>query len=139
MPEIHETVEIQAPADEVWSLAGDPGRIGEWVPALAASVLEDDRRVCATADGADIVERVLERSDEQRYYVYEITSSPFPLRWFRSQLSVHGHDGHSHVSWLARFEAESPELEPDLAGAFERIYRDGLTALQGRFESGPDA
>ena len=135
MAQVVETVEIQAPADEVWALVGDPGRIGEWVPALAASTLQNDRRACTTEEGADIVERILEHSDVERYYVYEITSSPLPLTRYRSQLAVHGHDGHSHVVWEADFEAENAAVEPELAGTFERIYRDGLATLRGRFEA----
>jgi len=135
MPEVLESTEIQAPADVVWEIVGDPARIREWVPALSASTLEADRRACTMEDGAEIVERILEHSDEHRYYVYEITSSPLPLRWFRSQLSVHGHDGHAHVLWQAQFEAESADLEPELAGAFERIYREGLATLRARFEA----
>lgn len=134
MAQVLETVEINAPPEEVWAVVGDPGRIGEWVPALADSTLESDYRSCTMQDGAEIVERIVERSDEQRYYVYEITKSPLPLRSYSSQLAVHGHGEHSHVTWEAQFEAESADLEPDLVGAFERIYREGLITLRDHIE-----
>jgi hypothetical protein len=56
------------------------------------------------------------------------------LRSHTSRLSVHGHGDHSHVNWVAQFEADSPELEPELAQEFGRIYREGLTSLRGRVE-----
>jgi hypothetical protein len=135
MGQVRETIEISASPEDVWALAGDPGRIGDWVPSLAESRLEDDHRACTTQEGGEIAERILERSDEGRYYVYEITDSPLPLRSYRSRLAVHGHGDHSHVNWEAEFEAESPDLEPDLAGNFSQIYREGLATLRDRLES----
>lgn len=134
MAQVLETVEINAPPEEVWAVVGNPGRIGDWVPALADSTLENGYRSCTMQDGAEIVERIVERSDEQRYYVYEITKSPLPLRSYSSRLAVHGHGDHSHVTWEAQFEAESADLEPDLIGAFERIYREGLITLRDHVE-----
>lgn len=133
MAEVHQTIEIHAPADEVWALVGDPTRIGEWVPALASSSSESDTRSCTTTDGAEIVERILDRSDEKRHHIYEITSSPLPLKHYRSMIAVHGHDGHSHILWEAQFEGESPEVEPRLVEAFDRIYSEGLAALRDHF------
>ncbi len=134
MAQILEGVEIHAPAEEVWALAGDPGRIGEWVPALAGSTVQDDYRACTTQEGAKIVERILDHSDEGHYYVYEIASSPLPLRSYRSWLAVDGHGDHSHVTWGAEFEAESADLEPELAARFSGIYREGLETLRHRVE-----
>jgi hypothetical protein len=134
MPHIHETITIDANPDDVWQLAGDPGRIAEWLPVLEKSSLAGDRRNCTLADGGELVERILERNDVERYYEYEITDSQLPVRGYRSRLTVHGHDGHTHVEWAARFEAERPEdahqVEEQLAGT----YRGGLEALRGRLE-----
>ena len=33
MPKIDETIQIDAPPEEVWDLVMDPGRLGEWVTA----------------------------------------------------------------------------------------------------------
>lgn len=107
MAQVRESIEIDAPPDAVWALVGDSDRIGEWVPFLAGSSAENGERSCTTADGAEIRERALDRSDEGLYYTHEITSSPFPVRSYVSRLSVHGHDGHTHVDWATEFEREA--------------------------------
>jgi hypothetical protein len=135
MTHVHETIEIHAAPGDIWAVAGDPARIGEWVPALAGATVEGDRRSCTTGDGATIEERILERSDEERYYTYEITAAPFPVSSYRSTVSVHGHGDHSHVSWEAEFEPQSPEAGPELATAFGEIYRQGLESLRERLEA----
>lgn len=78
--------------------------------------------------GAELKERILEHSDEQRSYSYEIVEAPMPVRSYRSRLSVRGHGDHSHVEWEAEFE-------PELVEAFSRTYREGLENLRQRFEA----
>jgi hypothetical protein len=134
MAEVRKSITIDAHASD-WSVVGDPARIGEWVPALASSTANGSHRACTLQDGAEIVERILDHSDEKRFYVYEITSSPLPLEHHRSMLVVHGHDGHSHVVWEAQFDADSPEAEEALIEAFGRIYDEGLATLRDRFEA----
>ena len=59
-----------------------------------------------------------------------------PLRSYRSRLTVHGHDGHAHLDWVAEFEPQQPGHEEQLAEAFAATYRSGLEELRGRFEVG---
>ncbi len=75
----------------MWEIAGDPATIPEWLPAIATSSVEGDQRAYTTVDGAELRERIVERSDEDRFYVYEITDSPMPVSSYRSKLSVDGH------------------------------------------------
>lgn len=131
---ISETITVHGSPDAVWAIAGDPGTIGEWLPALAESSFADGERVCTTGEGAEIRERILAHSDADRSYTYEIVASPLPLRSYRSTLAVHGHDDHSHVSWAAEFEALEAEQEPELEEMFSGLYRDGLSALRDRVE-----
>jgi len=135
MSELHEAITIDAPAEEVWALAGDPGRIGEWLPFLETSSLEDGQRTCTTRTGDRLVERIVEHSDEQRYYQYEIVESPIPLRSYRSQLTVAGHGDHSHVVWTAEFEPQDPGAAEELETTFRTIYREGLEGLQATVEA----
>jgi hypothetical protein len=84
----------------------------------------------------ELIERITERSDADRFYEYEIVDGPMPLRWYRSRLSVHDHDGHAHVDWVAEFEAQRPHDESELARAFGATYRSGLESLRAHVEAG---
>lgn len=129
---VSETISVHASPDAVWAIVGDPGAIGDWLPALAESSFADGERVCTAGDGAEIRERILAHSDADRSYTYEIVTSPMPLRSYRSTLAVHGHDDHSHVSWEAEFEALEEDQEPELEAMFSGLYREGLLALRDR-------
>lgn len=130
MTDIREEMAIQARPDLVWELAGDPGRIAEWLPALDESSLEDDQRACTLESGGKLVERIVDRSDEERYYTYEIVESPLPLRNYRSRFEVRGHGDHSHVIWTAEFEPTGGVDEAELEAMFVRIYSEGLESLR---------
>jgi hypothetical protein len=132
---ISETITMHGSPEAVWAIAGDPGAIGEWVPALAESSYSGHERVCTTGDGAEIRERVLAHSDADRSYTYEIVTSPMPLRSYRSTLTVHGHDGHSHVTWEAELVALEEAQEPELQAMFSQLYREGLATLRDRVEA----
>jgi len=135
MAHIHETIQIEADPDHVWSVAGDPGRIADWLPLLSSSRVDAGERECTMTNGGELKERILEHSDEQRSYAYEIVQSPLPLRSYRSRFSVAGHQGHSHVDWEADFDPERAEQEAELVDTFSQTYRDGLESLRQRVES----
>lgn len=135
MASIHETIQIDASADEVWAVAGDPGRIADWLPALSSSRAEAGARECTMVNGAELKERILEHSDDERSYTYEIVEAPMPLRSYTSRFAVEGHDGHAHVEWEADFEPEEAGQEAELVEAFTQTYREGLESLRQQFES----
>ena len=136
MPQINESITIDADPDRVWAVAGDPATISEWLPAIATSSVDGEQRSCTTVDGADLHERIVERSDDDRFYVYEITDSPMPLASYRSRLSVDGHAGHSHVTWTADFEPAEGRDAGELEATFSQIYRDGLESVRSQVERG---
>jgi len=133
---VHETIQIEADPERVWELAGDPARIAEWVPALASATAEGGERRCTLEDGGELVERIIERPTRSGSTSTRSSTRPMPLRSYRSRLTVHGHDGHAHLDWVAEFEPQQPGHEEQLAEAFAATYRSGLEELRGRFEVG---
>src|ERR671910_210487 len=129
---VHETIRIEADPLRVWELAGDPARIAQWVPMLVSSSAEGDERRCALEDGGELVERIIERSDADRFYEYEIVDAPMPVRWYRSRLAVEEHKGHAHVDWVAEFEPQQAGQEERLAATFAATYRSGLEELRAQ-------
>lgn len=135
MPTVTKDISIDAAADEVWRIAGDPAQIADWLPPIESSKVEGDRRSCTLADGGgQIEERILEHSDEERRYRYEILDGPMPLSSYVSAFEVAEHDGHAHVTWSAEFEPEDAGQEQELVQTFDEIYGSGLDALKQQAE-----
>lgn len=134
MPEFQETIDIEAPADAVWDVAGRPGRIADWLPALTTSELTGSERHCTLTNGAELEEKIIEHSDDERRYTYEIVSGPMPLASYRSTFAVDGADGRSRIEWGAEFETEQPEQADEVADMMRQTYREGLESLRDRVE-----
>jgi hypothetical protein len=47
MATLRSHITIDRPADEVWSVVSDAGRISEWFPAVATSTASDNGRSCS--------------------------------------------------------------------------------------------
>lgn len=136
MPTLTKEANIDAAAGEVWRIAGDPARIADWLPPIASSRVEGERRFCTLADdGGQIEEKILEHSDERRRYRYEILEGPMPLSSYVSTFEVAERDGRAHVFWTADFVPEDPGAEQELVQTFDEIYEGGLEALRQRAES----
>ena len=80
-------VDVAAPPDVVWALAGDPGRIGEWFAPVTACEMDGDVRTVTMGSGAVLVERV-ERDDPARAYSYSVLSGIPGLTSHRATLRV---------------------------------------------------
>jgi hypothetical protein len=58
MPTIHKDITIAHSPDDVWALLRDLAAVSEWVPGIASARLDGTRRICTTADGAEIHEEI---------------------------------------------------------------------------------
>ena len=134
MPSVQQDIQIDASPTQVWQVAGDPGRIADWLPALESSSVAGDRRSCTLAEGGDIEEKILEHSDADRRYRYQILDGPLPVSSYESIFAVADHDGHAHVTWTAEFEPEDAGQEQELVETFEEMYSSGLEALKPQVE-----
>lgn len=130
---VRESIVVPASPDAVWQVGGDVGNIADWVPAIEASHLEGDVRHATFAGGGGAAqERIVERDDSARAYVYEYLSGPLALAHYRSRFAVQEHPDGAEVVWTADFAAESPDEEPGLAEAISGIYSSALAELKAR-------
>ena len=125
---------LLATPEQVWSMIGDPGTISSWHPAVAESSLDDGRRQCTLADGAEIDEQVDDIDAAARSYSYRILASPLPVEDYRSTIQVVDTDGGCCVEWSARFEIPEAPAE-EVVGAIKGIYDAGMAALRESFNS----
>lgn len=129
MTDFSETIMIQRDPDAVWDLVGAPERINEWLPFIATSRVDGDRRFCSAANGAELEERIVDRNDAARSYQYTIESSPMPIEQILATVAVApAGTEHTLVTWHTAVEPG------ELAEMFAPIYREGLENLKSMLE-----
>ena len=130
---VTESIVIPATPDAVWAVGGDVGNIADWIPAIEKShMVGDIRHATFAGGGGDAQERIVERDDATRCYVYEYLTGPLPLEFYRSRFAVQEHVDGAEVVWSAEFRAGSDEEERGLAEAIGGIYAAGLAELRTR-------
>lgn len=65
---------IARPADEVWALVGDPGRIHEWFPGIESATVNGASRVIVTGSGIPMPEEIVTNDPLQRRFQYRIVA-----------------------------------------------------------------
>jgi uncharacterized protein YndB with AHSA1/START domain len=130
MLRIRQTIEIPAPADEVWRTVGRPERIAEFHPHVAAATVDGSVRRCTLADGTEIVERIVDHSVVHRFYTYELAHALASLSHYRACIAVRGHGDHTHVDWDAEVEPARAEDGPLLARGLDEALGAGLESLR---------
>lgn len=138
MTSVSVSIDIAAPAEEVWSLVGDFDGLPVWLELIRSSRLSDDDRVrhLETANGATIVERLLDHSDGSMQYVYTIIEGSDPVTDYTASMSLRSIDPRSTtVTWASRFEPNDPHDAESLAANYRSLYLAGLTRLKAILEA----
>ena len=127
-------VDVAAPPDAAWALAGDPGRVGEWFGPVAACEVTGDERHVTMGSGAVLVERLIDRDEAGRSYSYTVLSGIPGLTSHRATVRVVDAPGGSRILWrqTATSEIEGYDIESRLGG----VMTTGLETLRDRLEAG---
>ncbi len=123
------TIDVDAPPDVAWSVVGDVAAVPKWFAKYVECSIDGDIRTLRSAEGAELVERLLERDDAARTYAYTVIAGP-PLKSHWASFSVTPSDGGSTIVWHTRAEFldESIDTEDRLA-AGQRAGLERLKAL----------
>lgn len=129
MAEFSDSIMIHQAPSAVWAVVGNPSKIGQWLPFIETARVEGDARYCTAANGADLVEKIINVDDENRSYQYTIESSPMPIEEILVTITVSpaGADC-SLVTWHTFVEPS------ELVEVFAPIYRNGLENLRTQME-----
>jgi carbon monoxide dehydrogenase subunit G len=132
MAEVRIEEEIAAPAAAVWSVLGDFGGVGRWLPG-APKVETEGQGVGAVRTipmgAARIRERLEAHDDAARRFEYSILEAPLPVKNYRATVSVESlGPQRCRVHWITRFEPVGISAE-QLAPGLEGAYRGGLKAV----------
>jgi len=133
--EVRQSVEVAAAPERVWQAIGEFCSIAEWHPAVARCAAgEQDGaalRTLTTVDGAVLVERRVQHSEEGMSYSYQIVESPLPVADYEATLAVMDSAGGSMITWSGEFAAAgAPDAEAQ--AVIEDLYAAGLAALRER-------
>jgi len=123
------SIDVAAPLDEVWAVVGDPCGVTRWYSLYTGCGIEGDIRTLERADGAVIVERLIDRDDARRTYSYSVVSG-LPLREHYARFTVAKAPGGSRVIWGTRavHQDDGVDMEARLADRQREALR-GLKRL----------
>lgn len=106
------TIDVAAPPDVVWQLVGDPVGVPRWFTKYVDATVDGDVRTLTSAEGAQLVERLLDRDEAARSYSYTVTAGP-PLKHHWASFTVTPRDGGSTIVWHTRAEFVDPAIDTE--------------------------
>lgn len=120
MPSISRRTFVAAPAEVVWSLAGD---FSQWHPKLRIYTNGPEAP-------AELVVTVVSKDDDGMTLSYHMPDPPFPIKDHRATILVeHAAHACSYVTWSAEFTAD-PELLQQLEDSLgDDVFAKALDQL----------
>jgi hypothetical protein len=126
-------VDTAVPADAAWALAGDPARVPEWFGPVKSVNIEGDVRRAVMGNGAEIVERLVERDDAAHQYSYAVVSGIPDLTSHRATIRVEPTPDGSRIFW--RQTATSSKSDYDIEARLRGAMTTGLERMREILES----
>jgi hypothetical protein len=150
--EIFHSIAIDAPADEVWAMAGDFGGIQRWSPGTESSrlIVRDRNETGAIrllrrrSDGTQVTEKLLDYDPYNRRMAYTYVDGAVRAADYFSELVVKDvGNGRSVVEWRGRFKrlaywTDDPPAGQDDKAALDFLngaYKTGLENLKKTLEA----
>ena len=138
MAEVHQSVELKANADQVWSLVGRFDGLAQWHPAFDSSQTQEvggkSQRILMIAGGGKVTEQLEALDDQNMSYSYIILDAPLPVEDYFSTISVRPLAEGCIVDWRGKFNAKGVTEEQAIQ-VIESVYITGLDALKKQFDS----
>ena len=127
------SVDVAVPASAAWGLVGDPGRVHEWFGPVASTTIVGDGRHAVMGNGAELVERLVDRDDAARRYSYTVLAGIPGLTSHRATISVDEIPSGSPVSWRQTATPVDPEY--DIESRVRVAMTRGLEQLREQLEA----
>jgi mxaD protein len=142
-----ETVEIAAPADQVWAVVKDFGALKSWHPAVLScegggNTVGAERQV--TLKGGTFTDSLDEYDGPHMNYTYRLQKEnpdALAVSFYSSTLTVKSSGAGTVVEWLGRFyRADTGNYPPDnlndeaAIAAMKAYFQTGLAGLKHKIE-----
>lgn len=108
MATIHKRFQLDTSLEQAWEKIRATDQVHSLFNMLVDATVNGDQRVCQTADGSELVERIITVDDDAKRIVYSITDSPFNFEFHSASWQVFEQDGHTIFEWYT-------DLKPDPA------------------------
>ncbi len=141
---VSQTVEIAAPADQVWATVGNFHAIHEWLPGVQETVSDGSSEPGAKRElvlGETVsLHEVLDTLDPAQmtlgYSIPDDThdTAVLPVKGYSSMISVLDAGGTSIVTWTGRFFAADGKTDNEVVGVIDGLYKAGLANLKSMLE-----
>jgi Polyketide cyclase / dehydrase and lipid transport len=135
MPRVENSVDLDLSPEQAWRVVGDLSDAASWVPGVATAHLDGDLRVCMTADGRVIRERLSSVEGEPMAYRYEHLAISAPVRDSWGILRVRPTGRGCAVEWHAVFEPADPAQADQITAMMRANFADALLSLRRRIEN----
>lgn len=137
MSEVVESVDLQAPTEEVWALLGQFGSFADWHPAGTAATVETTGegtvRTVTIAGGERLIERLVSEDPAGMSLTYAWIEGALPVESMESTLTVSPREEGSTVTWRVEFQAAKGE-KSKAADVIDGLVASGLQGLKKRFK-----
>jgi Polyketide cyclase / dehydrase and lipid transport len=134
VPRVVNRFDLDMGPERVWSIVGDWSDAASWVPGVVTARLVGDLRVCVTAHGQEIRERLSSVEGEPMAYRYEHLVTPAPVRDSWGILRVRPSGRGCAVEWHAAFEPADPVHADQITAMMRANFADALESLRRRIE-----
>lgn len=130
MATLRSDIRIDRPADEVWSVVSDAGRISEWMPVVLTSTASGNGRSCELEGGVPLEEEIVTSDPGLRRFQYRIVGGGVPAEFHLGTVDVLALDGDRSLV------VYSTEITPDeLADTMGKALEGGVRGLKEYCES----
>ena len=139
MPRVHVSSVIDAPIDDVWAMVREFDSLAKWHPAIRDCQIEQQQaadrvgcvRLLHLQDGGAVRERLLELSDREHRYSYNILEAPFAVTDYLATLQfVEITNGNKTLGvWATEFQAAPDEVDGLRGMLAQDVFQAGLDGL----------
>ncbi len=139
------SINIDAPASNVWDIVKDFGGLNNWHPMFSGDVIKSGTnnqigavRTLTIQDGPSFDEQLMVWDDHGRHFTYRVIDpAPLPLKNYSATMKVMQlAPGVTNVTWTSSYENNSGGEMPDadLIAFLNGAYQAGLDALKFEME-----